>query len=926
MSHRRLITAQHRRLLAAVVLGTLAAPQCAAAAVSSPPLPAESAEVKQLLDEAQKAIQSGNVALALIQLKNAVRIAPTDGIARVQLGIALIRIGELEAADRELRSARKDGAPSRLVLPPLIQVMFLRNEYQLMLTQFPDPGATSNDPTAADILAARALALQHLNRGAEANDAMNRSLELRRDAQGLLNRARLSVQQGDRQGAIRFLDQATRDFPDNAEAWILKTDLLSASSGKDAALALADQLGSRFPGNISAQLERIEILVRLGQDAKAGLEVEKMLAQHPRLPMAVYYKALLMARKGDVKEAWQLGQTLPPESLEENPDMALAVAQMAENAGRLDSAGTILSRTLAKHPDIPSVRIRLAALRLEQDSPTSALGILDPIKNSSDPKVIALLSRARNESDRNNVGVTAIPAPPQPAQALSVPSDQQIRVLAAAVSKEPTNAAQVLPFIRALVQKRRFSEALAAANGLARDPKQRAMALAYRGDILLVQHDLRGAQAAFDRAVQIEPHNKTVLQTRAGALLAAQKNTEAGRDFQTILSLDPKDMTALLGLAEVAARQGRDGDVRQILNKAIALWPQSEPPRMALISYLQAKGDLKPALESANDLIRLHPTSADGIARQGQIQLALGNKKEAVASFRRLASLFPAAAGPQVQLAVALYAAQDRAGATRAMDEAVKLDPNSVKVRAQQVGLLLTLDKANQAVAAARSYQELRPGVEADFLLANTLVTAGQAHEAANLLSKRFSDKPDGAVLQKLMQISTQSDDNRRTQDLASKWLSRHPDDLGVRMVYASLLLRMRDNGGAIAQYETLLKKDPRNSAAMNNLALLIQSSDPKRAVSLLTAAMNLSPQMADPPDSLGWIKLEQKDTAGGLKLLQQAHALRPQDGEITYHLIVALDAGSDRNSARKLLKALLASGTQFADRPAATKLSSVWQ
>jgi hypothetical protein len=54
------------------------------------------------------------------------------------------------------------------------------------------------------------------------------------------------------------------------------------------------------------------------------------------------------------------------------------------------------------------------------------------------------------------------------------------------------------------------------------------------------------------------------------------------------------------------------------------------------------------------------------------------------------------------------------------------------------------------------------------------------------------------------------------------------------------------------------------------------------------------------------------------LVLLNRAHALQPGNGQITYHLAVALDANAKRNEARKLLKSLLDRGLKFTDRPAA--------
>jgi Flp pilus assembly protein TadD len=106
----------------------------------------------------------------------------------------------------------------------------------------------------------------------------------------------------------------------------------------------------------------------------------------------------------------------------------------------------------------------------------------------------------------------------------------------------------------------------------------------------------------------------------------------------------------------------------------------------------------------------------------------------------------------------------------------------------------------------------------------------------------------------------------------------------------------------------------------------MIQARDPKRAISLLTVAMKAMPNSPDVADTLGWVKLQQKDAAGGLDLLDKAHKLKPQDGSITYHLVLALDANGKRDAAREMLKSLLASGAQFKDRPAAEKLATSWR
>jgi Tfp pilus assembly protein PilF len=159
-----------------------------------------------------------------------------------------------------------------------------------------------------------------------------------------------------------------------------------------------------------------------------------------------------------------------------------------------------------------------------------------------------------------------------------------------------------------------------------------------------------------------------------------------------------------------------------------------------------------------------------------------------------------------------------------------------------------------------------------------------------------------------------------------SGWLAKNPGDGSVRMEYAAFQLQQGDTPKAISQYQMVLKQNPGNIDALNNLGWLIQRSDPKQAEALLTRAWKLSPNSANVADTLGWFKIQQRDAATGLALLNRAHALRPGDGQITYHLVVALDANSKRDDARRLLKSLLDSGAKFKDQAAAVQLATSWQ
>ena len=793
-------------------------------------------------------------------------------------------------------------------------------------------------PDVPYILMARALSLQNLNRPTEAIDSMDRSLALRRDDRGLLMRARIALLQGQMPDAKKYVDEAISKSA-TPDALLFKAGIALTEGQFQAALDISNQALEKFPGNLQARFARVESYLGLRQDDKAKAEIDDILAKTPNVPMGLYYRALLLARSGNNKAAWDLAQNLSGEFRDSQPRVALRVSEMALAAGNADTSASILGRLLLKEPASIPGRVTLASIRLQQSNADEALKVLEPIKDVADIRVQEMLSNVYVRLNRpadalgvlRKLNVGGKGAAPQIQRSLALLEiqtgdiNQGIKDLSLLAGKNPGDALLTEALVQALVQAKRYPEALAAADWLAADPSQRVRGLILRGGILTAQNNMTGAQVALDKAVAADPKSVAALSARANYLLLSQKTAAGEQDLRAVLALDPKNLGALLKLADVAAQQGRDQNVRSLLGQAIAAAPQSAVPRQSLIRYLSERRDFKSALPVATDFARLQPSNGDAVTMLGAVQFAAGQKKEAVATYRRLTALLPAAAGPQVLLGDALWDTGDHVAALSAMDAAAKRAPNDANVRAAQIRVLLSAGNNDGAVAAARAFQSANPGTAGDVLLSETLDKAKQHDQSVAVLNQSLADHPSNVVLLKLASLAMQGGDGKRGADMMSNWLVKNPNDLAVRMEYAGFLMGQGDGAQAIPQYEAALKQNANNAIALNNLGWLIQTKDPKRALALLNQARKLSPGSPDIADTLGWFKVQQKDAAGGLELLNKAHSQKPKDGSITYHLAVALDANGKRDAARGLLKSLLASNVQFKERQAAVQLSAGW-
>jgi len=351
--------------------------------------------------DAAKQFESGKIGLARTLMLQVMDDAPKEGRLRVLLGLVLLRGDYAPSAERELRQARNDGAPDQMVVAPLLRAMLARHEEDLLLLEFPAPAANASGEVAAQILYGRAQALKSQDRMDDAAAELDRSLSLQKTPVGLLDRADIALAQNDAILAGKRIDEALALDPRNVTALTAKLKLLVRAGDAAKALAFSDQVLKLFPGNVDVRGERIKLFLRLNQDAKAAAEVQAIQARSRNDPLGQFYQAILIYRANDKAHALLLMQGLSTGFVKQHPELALQMAQVALDNGKSDTATALLASALSAAPDMIDVRLRLAQLRMDQESPQGALVVLGPVKDSPDPRVQQLMAKVNKAIARN---------------------------------------------------------------------------------------------------------------------------------------------------------------------------------------------------------------------------------------------------------------------------------------------------------------------------------------------------------------------------------------------------------------------------------------------------------------------------------------------------------------------------------------------
>jgi len=891
-----------------------------------------------LLRKAHQAMQQGHPNVAVIYLKNAAALAPRNNDVRIELGYAYLRSGDYVSAIRELRAVRQAGAPDDKVLPILFDAMLGHNEGQALLDQFPAPADSDRSPLAAATWRSRAMAQLQLSHPDQASDSIDHALAVSRDAPSLVLKARIAKDQNDLGTAAKLSDEAFAKAPTDATVLLLRVTMMQLTNKLGDALGAANSLVKLYPANPLSLLSRASVYIQMSQDAKAMTDVDAALGKWKNLPQAEYYKALLLERAKDTKGAWNVAQALPPEFTGSRPEVSVLVAQMASLAGHSDLAINILAGAVAKFPDTVEPRIQLAAQYLRMNNPQRALDYLLPMRETSEPRAMVLLGQAYamqkqyaksaeyfEKASASGFGGDLLKRQIAASSLRSGDINEAIKQLKDLNEHQPGDQVTAGLLITALLRSGDAPGAKSVADKFVAAAPKNPYGPVFQGQLAMVTQDFNGAIAAFNRSLALDPKFTLALYDRAAARAAHGDYMGANGDYQAVLKADPKNVMALIRVAEVNLRMGQEKTAEAILKQAVAVDPKSGSANLALSSFYISRNRLNDAGTTIDAFVKAVPNDINGQMVQAEIQLAKGQTDAALAEFRRLANARPDAPQIQLMLGTTLVAKKDSAGAIAAFKKALEISPKFELARSTLIRYALATNNGPVALAAAQDGVKQNPGIQSDLVLATTLIALKNDSQAEKALSQSQAQRPSeaGAIL--YSQVLRRAKKVKQADGVLTDWIAKHPNDTAARLEFAQQVMA-GNPAAAELQFRAVVKLQPDNMVALNNLSWMLQKKDTKQALAYAEQAAKLAPNSAPILDTLGWVKWQAKDSAGALPVLEKAYAADGKNPEIAYHLAVVLDANGRREEAKRTLSGVLSSPVPFDERAEAEALNVRWR
>jgi putative PEP-CTERM system TPR-repeat lipoprotein len=880
-----------------------------------------------LYRDAQRLHQNGDDAAAVIQLKSVVQKTPDFAAARYLLGVSYNGLGQYPDAEKELRRALQLGYDPMETNAALADALLGQGQYKKVLDEIHVP-ANASPESAARLKARLGMAkLQTGDKVGAAQDFEEARRLVPKQVDAMLGQARIAALEQHPERALKLTDEVLGMSPRNKDAGLLKAAILRIARGPDAAVEAYKAVLSIDPKNVAAYVGLISSYLEQGKTETAREQVEIARKAVPNNLMLRYTQGQVSLQEKKFAQARDAALDVlkaAPNFIPAN--LLLGMANLA--LGASEQAAKSLAVVVAQVPQDAFARRTLASAQLLQHQPERVLETLKPLLDagSQDAKVLAIagdayaqLNQPAKATDYFERAVKVDPASTSLRTGLGFARlaggqiEQGLADLKAAAVADPAPARADFALISLLIKQNQFDQALKAIDDLAKKEPNSPVPHYLRGTVYVGKGQLDLARASFEQAMRVDAAYFYAAVALANMDMKNNDRASARKRFETVLAKDKDNLVALLALSAFATQDKNEAEAFKLLEHAAKAHPAALEPASVQAQLYLAKKEPQKALDVARKFQVANPELNGAIELLGATQEAAGEKQGAVTTFTQLAQRLPDSPEAQFRLARAHLVAGNTEGARRALNQALVLRPDYFDAEAALFSMNLQAKEFDDAKRVAQQVQKNHPKIAAGYVMQGDLaMTLKQYPQAMKSYESAATLGRNSDVEIRIHQAAMAAGQRKAADIGLLAWLKGNPSDRATRYYLAQVYMASSQNKEAIEQYEIILKAEPSNALIMNNLAWLYHQTRDARALSTAEQAYKLRPDVPLVADTLGWILVEEGNTARGVEVLEKAHAGAKDQPEITFHYAAALIKAGNKAKGQPLLAELIKSGKTF--------------
>lgn len=892
---------------------------------------------QKMVASARDYMANNDTPAAIIQLKNALQEKPDLAEARFLLGKALLARGDVSGSEIELQKARDLGYAADEVTPLLVRTRIAQGQFKQVTDEFSKVQLTTPEANA-ELKTMLAVAWRQQNNEQDFETSLQEALQAKPDyAPALIEQARLRAAKADFDGALDILDKVIAQDPKNADALKFRGDIeLHGKRDPERALAAYRASAEAKPNFADGQASVVRLLLGQGKNDEAATELDTLGKFAAGRPQTLYLQAQLAYQKRDFKGA----QTQIQQLLKITPDIPIGLELAGAIEYQLKSMGqaeVLLSKALQGAPGLNVARRFLVLTYLSSGQIDLAAGALPVDLDSAalDPAMLSVAGRVymvKGEFERaQQLFARASKLDPNdPAKRASVAisqlmlgkTDVALNSLQAIASADDGVVAD-LALINAHMQRREVDQALTAIDAFQKKRANDPLPLQLRGRALLLRNDLPGARQAFTQAQTFNPDYFAATAALAALDMVENKSADALKRIDEVLQRNPKNFQALLVQAEILARSGGSPDeMAKKIQQAVDAAPSEKMPRLMLVEQFLRRNDAKSALSAAQNAAVAQPEVPEIIDALGRAQTAAGEYNQALSTFGKLDGLLPNSPLPSLRRSMVNLASGDKPQAMQNLRKALEVKPDLLEAQRSLASLSLDTQKPAEALAISRTVQKQRPKEGVGYILEGDVHAAGKNwDQSVEAYRAGLKAAPGPELAIKLHTALTLGGKAAEAERFAGDWMKGNPKDAALSLYLGDRAIATNKLADAQRLYGRVIALQPRNAVALNNLAWVAGQLGRADAVALAERANEAAPNQPAFMDTLAMLWSDKGDHALALDLQKKVVALQPNAPLFKLNLAKIHIKVGDNDAARTLLAEISALGDKFAGQAEVDKL-----
>ncbi len=868
---------------------------------------------------------------AIIQLKNALQIDPKMLPVQLLLGKALIRHGDVTAAEVALSEALRLGVNRAEVVVLLGQSYMAQGKHQLILGQDVFKPAGLPPGVQYQLYLLRATVQGELG---DANSAIQ-SIEQARaidssNVESWLTEIPIRIRARQFGEATAASGKAMSIAPELAEVWYQKGSIAQVRGNARDALAAYDRTLQIDPAHAEGRLARIGIYFDLERYSDAAKDVEEVRRQMPGEPRGAYFRALLAERNGNeqatseaLKEVTNLLDPVPLDYMRFRPQLLMLNGLAHFGLRQSEKAKQYLEAFQRVQNNSPVSKL-LARIYLADGNATTAVNVLESYLRvqPGDAQALTLLASAHMALGRHAKATSlmqeALKSQDNPsfrtALGLSLVGDGKVNTglseLETAYRKNPQQIQAALALIQLYLSSGQSRKALPIADRLVKRDANNVEFLNLLGMAQGQTGDFAASRATFGKAVALDANSISARLNLARLEIANRSFDTATNLLNALVSQHPANVETMYELAVIAERRVQPLEAQRWLEKARdASVARDVRWDLALVEFHLRNGNASAALDAAKLASGKAPENLRALMAYSRAQLASGDTVAARSSLTTATRFAEYNAPLQVEIATLQMTANNVAGAAYSLDKALANQPNFLPAHAMMVDIEIRQGELAKAERRAKDILVQHPKMSIGHtLLGDIAMARNQGATAVESYRRAHQVERSSQTLLRLFYALSNQDGGKASVPLAEQWLKQNPRDLAVIKALGDAHARAGNLQAARLTYEAgrTIKAD--DAELLNNLAnVQILLKDPS-AVKTAEAALASAPGNALMTDTLGWALFQNGQSERALQLLRDARLRQPDNPEIRYHLAVVLAKAGRTTEARSELESALKS------------------